>query len=636
MILHSGIRDDGNNFQIVPSTRKIVVPPSHKVIGTVGSHNSEQTTFQCPRTIDGHDVASCSDHFICWINANGVYGRYDIENISVDDEYMYLTWVIDSGVTASAGNVSFAVHFEDKDADNKLLYSWGTAECTECEILSTIKGASGTSNNGSIVVGGTLDISKNGVYDVSNYAYVNVSVAGGDTGSDNGEVKMFNIVTNLVNVTADSSNITEIASDKGAMLKFTPNNGYTLPTDIIVNGCQYWWRNFNTYGELVIGANTVVTDVTITIVGVKGDASGDSGNTNPNERTITYALTNVTVENEITSIPAEDFNNVITLKFTANSGYELPVAINVWGCDYEWTKSTGTLLIYDFTDNVRIKIDGSYIAPDPTYDSYVVSTSLSNVTADASNPAIVYNDDAIYEFRFEADDGYLMPSSIDITNVADHTWLHYSESTVGKLRFKGSNVSGNVRITISGDEVKEPTTYKITTSLTNVTANSSNKTSVSSDGGAILYFTANNGYKLPSTITTTNCTCIWNEVTGQLTITSVRGNIKITIVGEKVNTPSEPSSWGTFAFGDNELRSESFHDDADGEPYIRYNGQIYYEIWLDGFGDGDQELYITDVNEDYCYLHNGTDGWYENPTVLEFLVEPSDTVKDFIDTYKNA
>ena len=72
MAIHSGIRDDGARFQIVPSTKKITVPQSHKIIGAVGSHNSEQLTFQCPKTIDGHDVEKCSEHYIRFVNAAGV------------------------------------------------------------------------------------------------------------------------------------------------------------------------------------------------------------------------------------------------------------------------------------------------------------------------------------------------------------------------------------------------------------------------------------------------------------------------------------------------------------------------------------------------------------------------------------
>lgn len=552
MILHSGIRDDGNNFQIVPSTRKIVVPPSHKVIGTVGSHNSEQTTFQCPRTIDGHDVASCSDHFICWINANGVYGRYDIENISVDDEYMYLTWVIDSGVTASAGNVSFAVHFEDKDADNKLLYSWGTAECTECEILSTIKGASGTSNNGSIVVGGTLDISKNGVYDVSNYAYVNVRVAGDSSGSDDGEVKTYRIITNLTNVTSNAENITEIASNTGAILKFTANDGYTLPSNIIVTGCNYIWNNLD--GNLAIAAGAT-GNITITIVGVKttsGDDSGDSGGLN-RDISVTYNLTGVTT-NGTNIIPVSLLDTTVSIVFTAKSGYKLPSVVTVSGCSYQWQKSTGTLYIENFTDDVIIKVVGVVSGSESDTRYYNISTNFSNVRAGILSESIVSSGNEVSEMVIEAYDGYRLPTSITVTGCS-YTWGCTDENTT----------------------------------------------------------------------------------TASLYLSKATGNVTVTIVGEKVNTSTV---WGTFTFGDNDLGGYSFSDDAEGKPYVRYKGVTYYGISFDSIAgsDGFNDLVLIDEDgfyTEYLYSEDDDGGWIENPLTLEFLVEPSATVKTFINTYKN-
>ena len=216
MELHSGIIDDGAKLQIVPNTRKIVVPQSHKIIGTVGEHNSEQLTFQCPKTIDGHDIANCSNKYIAWTNAAGAEGSYDIEDVVTEGDNIFFPWVIESGVTEKDGSVSFSVHFEDKTEDGELLYHWGTTDNKECMILPThtskITGGlvipSGyvkptgkvtiTGNGDNIDIAqyafakvdvpipdgylkpeGTKNISANGSYNVAEFESVKVNVSGG-------------------------------------------------------------------------------------------------------------------------------------------------------------------------------------------------------------------------------------------------------------------------------------------------------------------------------------------------------------------------------------------------------------------------------------------------------------------------
>ena len=188
MAAHGLIKDDGLRFQIVPTTRKVTVPPAYVVVGTVGDHNSEQLTFQCPKVIDGHDVAHCSEHYVIWKNVLGETGRSEITNITTDDENMYFTWIISSGVTAAAGFVAFTIHFEDKDISGAIAYKWSTTTCNDCQVLDTIKVATDDGEDseetdstyipdGYVRPSGTIDIYKNGEYDVTGYQKAHVNAA---------------------------------------------------------------------------------------------------------------------------------------------------------------------------------------------------------------------------------------------------------------------------------------------------------------------------------------------------------------------------------------------------------------------------------------------------------------------------
>lgn len=201
MANHSVVIDSGTFFEIVPNARKIIVPAEYKVIGTEGDHLSEQLTFRCPKLIDGHDIAGCARHYITWNNVKGDVGHDSLEIANSDNEYIYFAWTIRDALAVAAGIVSFSVHFEDLDANDKLSYRWSTTTCKDCEILESINAFLSTyeaiyvsgdtlviadytlvknetlslETNG-LIPEGTIKITRNGSYDVGKYAEIEVAV----------------------------------------------------------------------------------------------------------------------------------------------------------------------------------------------------------------------------------------------------------------------------------------------------------------------------------------------------------------------------------------------------------------------------------------------------------------------------
>ena len=179
---HGGIRDDGALFVVVPSTRKITVPQSHKIIGIVGDHNSEEITFQCPKTIDGHEVMNCNEHYVLCTNASGNTKSFDIPSsrIRLEGEKIYLTWVVDDWVTSASGTVSFSLHFVDKDGNGNVVYKWGTTPNKDCQILEGQVDDDSvdqpTIPDGYIKPDGTIKITTNGTHNVKQFEFANVDV----------------------------------------------------------------------------------------------------------------------------------------------------------------------------------------------------------------------------------------------------------------------------------------------------------------------------------------------------------------------------------------------------------------------------------------------------------------------------
>ena len=205
MANHKGVKDSGDYFVINPASRKVTVPHAHKSIGTVGDHNSEQVTFECPQMVDWHDVSQCARKYVTWVNVNGDMGHDELELVQVDqpkDGQIYLSWTIENSLTVEKGIVQFSVHFEDLGEDGTTLYRWSTATCKDCDILDSINALVATYeavyvSDGSLVFAnytpvkdgnadisttivpeGTLPIKENGTHNVGEYATVEVEVIG--------------------------------------------------------------------------------------------------------------------------------------------------------------------------------------------------------------------------------------------------------------------------------------------------------------------------------------------------------------------------------------------------------------------------------------------------------------------------
>lgn len=230
----------------------------------------------------------------------------------------------------------------------------------------------------------------------------------------------YSISTSLTNVNAVAGNATSIKTDETKVLTFTAEPGYSLPATVKVqNATGIWDKNS---GSLVLTKPT--GSVTITLVGtltvysiiiVASHITQVSGN----PTTITKGQTRV-------------------LRFNTVTGYNYPNSVTVTGAaSSSWEKSTGTLTLVGGTGNISVNIAGSPQA-------YSITTNLTNVTANASNPKVIYRDSSV-ELKFTANDGYELPASIPtVTNVGSQSW----NKTTGKLNLY--NPTGSVTVTISG------------------------------------------------------------------------------------------------------------------------------------------------------------------------------------------
>lgn len=125
--------DQVHLFEIDLNTRSIYPAPEFQAfIGVVGEHKSETITFQVDRYYDGVDLARMMI-VIEYVNANGE-GRVSpiiMRDYTTFPDKIIFDWIVDSGMTMSAGIVEFDVRFYmigDVDASGNapLVYSLRT------------------------------------------------------------------------------------------------------------------------------------------------------------------------------------------------------------------------------------------------------------------------------------------------------------------------------------------------------------------------------------------------------------------------------------------------------------------------------------------------------------------------------
>ena len=234
------------------------------------------------------------------------------------------TWSITSnlnGVTAKEGNPTTINTGAEASLGFSVKAGYGDPEKSAVE--NSVVGATGVWNDSLK----TLELSN----PVSNVSF-----------TINALLKTYNINPRLVDVTADVNNPTTIMSGETVTLKFTANEGYTLPKAIhVYNVGSYKWDSDK--GELTIsspydptGTISFTIDCSYNIVENLQNVSSVSGN--PSRIKI---------------------GGEAELKYQAASGYVLPDSVTVeYATLVSWNKDTGSLKISNPTDTVNITMVG--------------------------------------------------------------------------------------------------------------------------------------------------------------------------------------------------------------------------------------------------------------------------------------
>ena len=132
------VRDTNAHFIIDPLTRKLSTEDDSKLKIVQYDHNSERITFEIPRYIDAHDMATCNVVHVHYLNVSAdgrtsAPGVYEIEDMHVsaeDEDIVVGTWLISRNATQLVGSLNFLIRFMcvNEGVDQ---YAWNTAIYTD-------------------------------------------------------------------------------------------------------------------------------------------------------------------------------------------------------------------------------------------------------------------------------------------------------------------------------------------------------------------------------------------------------------------------------------------------------------------------------------------------------------------------
>ena len=272
----------------------------------------------------------------------------------------------------------------------------------------------------------------------------------------------YDITTNTTGVIADVDNATKLVDGSNAILYFTAQSGYALPESVTVTGAGFQWTQST--GKLELRDPT--GPITVIVEGVE---------IVPNNYAITTSYTAGHFIADETNAPSIEEGATVYLKFTISPN-----------ADFGTVTATGATVMHSVSGDVLTVVltnpTEPVIVTITSRPAYIISTSLSHVSAVNSNPQRIV-DGLSATLYFTADAGYSLPASVTVTN-AEYTW---AQST-GKLEIR--EASGPVTVSVVGVEIV-PESYAISVSYDthHLTAYSNNPSSIQEGTTATLRFT---------------------------------------------------------------------------------------------------------------------------------------------------
>lgn len=116
---------DHVQFIIDKNLRIISIPSEGTVAGVVGDKNVNRINFKMDRYYNGFDMSTFVVR-INYINSKDNPNYYVVDDLTIEDDYILFTWLLDSDATYRNGNVNFVVKFLKCDTSGAIKQAFNT------------------------------------------------------------------------------------------------------------------------------------------------------------------------------------------------------------------------------------------------------------------------------------------------------------------------------------------------------------------------------------------------------------------------------------------------------------------------------------------------------------------------------
>lgn len=129
---------DPIQFIIDSDLRIVSIPGRGVVAGVVGDKNINRINFQMNRYYNGFDMSKFTTR-INYINSKKILNYYSVTDVTIEDDLIYFTWLVESDALAYSGTLTFAINMFLADESGKLLQAFNTSDDGKLTVLSGIQ-----------------------------------------------------------------------------------------------------------------------------------------------------------------------------------------------------------------------------------------------------------------------------------------------------------------------------------------------------------------------------------------------------------------------------------------------------------------------------------------------------------------